>query len=378
MKTLLIRWYRSLSKVLVGILRQARPVRVSFFVIPPDFDPNRAEAFSERVRTALNEAAVVLMISLGQRTGLFRAMAEHGPGTANQIAIRAGLHERYVREWLAAMVTGRVVEFDLSLQSYRLPAEHARSLSRGALPLGLGWLARLIPILGANEGRIVECFRTGGGVPESEYPDFVEFHEDLQAQLSAAVPETVLPLVPGLDARLRAGIDVLEVGCGGGRVLESLAERYPASRFTGWEESGVPGRGSAAPNVRLHARPYTDPAEPEYDVALTFWSLHTHPDPGRALRVIRGALREGGLYLMQDVRGSSDAHNNVGHPMAPLVYAMSCLHCLGVSLAEGGEGLGAFWGEELSLRMLREAGFDSIDVRQTSSDFTNNYYLAYV
>jgi hypothetical protein len=244
MKTLLIRWYRSLSKVLVGILRQPRPDRVSFFVIPPDFDPNRAEAFSERVRSALNEAAVVLMISLGQRTGLFRAMAEHGPGTPNQIAIRAGLHERYVREWLAAMVTGGVVEFDVSLQSYRLPAEHARSLSRAALPLGLGWLARLIPILGANEGRIVECFRTGGGVAESEYPDFAAFHEDLQAQLSATIPRTVLPLVPGLDARLRAGIDVLEVGCGGGRVLESLAERYPASRFTTWAAINLGTNGS--------------------------------------------------------------------------------------------------------------------------------------
>lgn len=347
-------------------------------MLPEDFDPNRAEAFTERLRTALNESAVILMISLGQRTGLFRAMAEHGPGTANQIAIRAGLHERYVREWLAAMVTGGVVEFDLSLESYRLPAEHARSLSRAALPLGLGWLARLIPMLGANEGRIVECFRNGGGVPESEYPGFPEFHVDLQAQLSAALPETVLPLVPGFDARLRDGIDVLEVGCGGGRVLESLAERYPASRFTGWEETGVPAGGSRAPNVRLYARSYTQPtAQPEFDVALTFWSLHTHPDPGRALRVIRGSLREGGFYLMQDVRGSSEPYNNVGHPMAPLVYAMSCLHCLSVALAEGGEGLGAFWGEELSLRLLREAGFGKIDVRQTSSDFTNNYYLAH-
>src|SRR5215217_862123 len=140
-----------------------------------EFDQVRAERFAERMVDALNEGAIALMTSTGHRTGLFDAMAGLPPSTSEQIATAAGLKERYVREWLAAMVVGRIVEHNPEGPeggTYRLPQEHAAFLTRAAAPDNIAVTAQFIPLMGAVEDGIVESFKNGGGLPYSAFPHF--------------------------------------------------------------------------------------------------------------------------------------------------------------------------------------------------------------
>jgi hypothetical protein len=201
-----------------------------------NFDQERAEAFAERLVDVLNSASIALMTSIGHRTGLFDAMAGLPPSTSDQIANAANLNERYVREWLAAMVVGRVVEHDPEDETYHLPQEHAAFLTRAASPDNIAVTAQFIPLLASVEDGVVESFENGGGVPYSAYPRFHEvMAEDSGQTVVAALKDHILPLVPGLTERLEAGIDVLDVGCGSGRALNLMARKFPNSRFLGYD-----------------------------------------------------------------------------------------------------------------------------------------------
>ncbi|HEU5100821.1 MAG TPA: methyltransferase domain-containing protein, partial [Roseiflexaceae bacterium] len=115
---------------------------------------------------------------------------------------------------------------------------------------------------------------------------------------------------------------------------------------------------------------------PAFDLVTTFDAIHDQADPAQVLRNIRRALRPGGVYLMQDIRASSELHGNMDHPLAPLLYTISTLHCTSVSLADNGAGLGTMWGEELALAMLADAGFAEVEVKQLEHDIVNSYYIA--
>jgi 2-polyprenyl-3-methyl-5-hydroxy-6-metoxy-1,4-benzoquinol methylase len=349
------------------------------------FDEKRAEAFASKMLGVLNNSAIALMTSVGHRTGLFDALAALPPSTSEEIARAARLDERYVREWLGAMVTGGVVEYDAGARAYRLPAEHAAFLTRAASPNNLAVTTQFVPIMAAVEDQIIERFREGGGVPYSAYPRFHEVmaEESAQSVLSGLL-DSILPLVPGLKESLREGIDVLDVGCGRGRAINLLAEAFPGSRFAGYdlsEEAVAQARAEAEAkglsNVRFEVRDATEfRAGESYDLITAFDAVHDQAHPDRVLANISGALRPGGVFLMQDIRGSSHLERNLDHPTGPFNYTISCLHCMTVSLAQGGVGLGAMWGEELAQEMLGEAGFTRVRVEQLPHDIINSYYVA--
>lgn len=348
-------------------------------------DPERLQAFGARIQGVLNDAALALMISIGHRSGLFDAMHRHGPGTSDALARHAGLHERYVREWLGAVVCGRVVTYDPATAVYALPVEHAAFLTRAARPNNLAATAQWIPLLAGVEDEILACFEKGGGVP---YASFARFHEVMAEEsdqsVVAALTDAILPLVPGLEARLDAGIDVLDVGCGSGRALVHLARRHPKSRFTGFDQSAEAveaARAEAAEwglsNLRFAVRDVAElGADGEFDVVTAFDAIHDQARPGAVLAAVAAALRPGGVFLMQDIRGTSRLDRDVEIPMAPFLYTVSCLHCMTVSLAAGGAGLGSMWGAELACRMLAEVGFHDVSVRTLPHDPINQYYVA--
>jgi SAM-dependent methyltransferase len=351
----------------------------------PDIDQARAEEFAERMVGVLNEGAIALMTSIGHRTGLFDAMAGLPPSTSEKIASAAGLNERYVREWLGAMVVGRIVEHEPEEGTYRLPQEHAAFLTRSASPDNIAAFAQYIPLLGSVEDGIVESFKNGGGVPYSAFPRFHEvMAEDSGQTVLPALTDHILPLVPGLTERLEAGIDVLDVGCGSGRALNLMAHTFPNSRFLGYDLSGeaiARARAEAQEHSITNARFEVKDAatldeEASYDLITTFDAVHDQADPGAVLKGIAAALREDGVYLMQDIAGSSHHHNNLEHPIGPFLYTISTMHCMTVSLAQGGEGLGAMWGEEKAKEMLEEAGFTRVGIEQLPHDFQNYYYIA--
>jgi ubiquinone/menaquinone biosynthesis C-methylase UbiE len=352
-----------------------------------EFDRHKAEAFSAGLLDALNHGALCLMISIGHRTGLFDAMSEMPPATPEEIAARAGLNERYVREWLGAMVTGRVVEVDPSTMRYSLPAEHEAALTRAAGADNMAALTQYISLLGGVEDDIVECFKNGGGVPYSRFPRFqAVMAEDSGQSVMATLESHVIPLVPGLHERLNEGIRVLDVGCGWGRTITRMAELYPKSSFVGLdlsEEAVAHARRKALekslPNIEFIAADAADfdqRSEAEsFDFITTFDAVHDQAKPLSVLKGIHRALRPDGVYLMQDIKGSSHVHNNIGHPVGTFLYTVSCMHCMTVSLAQGGEGLGAMWGEEKTREYLARAGFRSVEKRELAHDIQNNWYI---
>jgi 2-polyprenyl-3-methyl-5-hydroxy-6-metoxy-1,4-benzoquinol methylase len=350
------------------------------------FHSDRAEVFANRALEIMNNAGTALMISVGHRTGLLDTMSVSGVTTSDELAKSAGCNERYVREWLAAMTVSGIVLYDPVAMTYHLPPEHAAFLTRAATPDNIAVLAQYISILGGVEDDVVECFKVGGGVP---YAKFERFHEvmaeDSGQAVDTALIEQVLPLVPGLFDRLTSGIDVLDVGCGSGRALIRLAEQFPSSRLVGLdfsdeavERAATEAQRRNLSNIRFEMRDATELEESEgYDLITTFDAIHDQAYPARVLTAIRDALRPDGVYLMQDIAGSSHLERNLDHPLAPILYTISCMHCMTVSLASGGDGLGTMWGEETALRMLAEANFHPVTTHRIDGDIQNNYYIAH-
>ncbi|MEJ2374306.1 MAG: class I SAM-dependent methyltransferase [Pseudolabrys sp.] len=351
------------------------------------FDANRSEAFGKRLIDVLNSGATSLMLSVGHRTGLFDVMASMAPATSAQIADRAGLQERYVREWLGAMTVGRIIDHDGEAGTYSLPPEHAAWTTRDASNGNLAVFAQYIPILGSVEEEIVRCFHNGGGVAYERYRRFHEvMAEDSGQTVLPALVDYILPLVLGLIGRLENGIRVLDVGCGRGKAVNLMARMFPNSRFVGYdlsEKAITFALNEAAEqgnkNADFIARDLSDfdqSAEPGcFDLVTTFDAIHDQANPRAVLRGIRRSLVDDGVYLAQDIKGSSHHQADRDHPIGPLLYTVSCMHCMTVSLAQGGEGLGAMWGREKALEYMRSAGFSDVQVNELPHDIQNYYYV---
>jgi 2-polyprenyl-3-methyl-5-hydroxy-6-metoxy-1,4-benzoquinol methylase len=353
----------------------------------PTATQSEVDAFAERLLGLLNAGATCLLISLGHRTGLFDVMADSAPLTSEELAARAELDERYVREWLAGMSVARIVEHDAGGQRFSLPAAHGNSLTRRNPGGNMAVFAQYVPLLGRVEDELLECFRKGGGVEYSRYTRFHEvMAEDSGQTVLSSLFSHILPLVPGLIERLERGIRVLDLGCGRGLALQALAARFPNSSFVGYDlsESAIAYAAKRAAqcgldNVRFYTRDlssFDGDAEPgAFDFVTTFDAVHDQKDPLALLRGIRRTLAPGGVYLMQDIHGAGHVGGDMDHPMGPLLYTISCMHCMTVSLAQGGAGLGAMWGRARADEFLREAGFESIEIHRLAHDPQNDYYV---
>jgi len=349
------------------------------------FDETKAEQFAERMIGAFNDAALITMTSIGHRTGLFDTLADMTPAPLSVISAKAGLSERYVREWLAVMVTSKVVDYDPVDRTYHLPAEHAAFTTRASTPNNLAVTAQFVPLAAGIEDIIVDRFRTGEGV---HYHDYARFHEvmaeDSGQTVVAALFDHILPMVPGLADNLTDGIDVVDVGCGAGRAMLTLAQAFPASRFTGIDlsEEAI-GKARAAAeqaglnNITFEARDLsTLKTLGSFNLVTAFDAVHDQKDPQGLLDCVARSLKPDGLFLMQDIGGSSDLERNVDHPLGPFLYTISTMHCMPVSLAQGGPGLGTMWGEEMAVEMLERAGFANVSTQRLPHDPFNVYYLA--
>ena len=353
----------------------------------PAFDAARAEAFVGKFLGAMNGAAMILMTSVGHRTGLFDALAEVSPCTVAELARKAGLAERYVREWLAVMTTSRVVDYDPRTGLYTLPAEHAAWLTRAAAPNNVAANAQFIGVIAGVEDEIVEHFRDGHGVHYHEYARFHEVMGEHTGQnIVMNLVDHILPLAEGSIAALQRGIDVVDVGCGAGGALLLLAEKFPRSRFTGidlcrdaFEEAEALAAEKGLTNLVFKELDVGNVASlGDYDLVLAFDAVHDQRDPQEMLRTVRRSLKPGGTHLMVDIGGSSRLENNLDHPLGAYLYVVSTMHCTPVSLAQGGEGLGTMWGVELAGEMLAKAGFGKVQMTRLPHDPFNAYFVARV
>jgi SAM-dependent methyltransferase len=339
-------------------------------------DEARAQEFAGRIFGIYTGAMLSAMIDIGHRTGLFEAAAQ-GPASSPELARRAGLHERYVREWLGSMASSNIVEYDAASETYRLPPEHAACLTG----IGSGNLApfgQLNTHLATHVAEVARVFRDGGGVPyEAFRPEFTDAMDAVgRGAFDGDLIDIWLACVAGLKETLTDGARVADVACGTGHAVVLLAREFPRSTFTGYDidqDAIARGRAEAAAagvmNAHFEVRDIADLiVDQPFDVVFVFDAIHDMVAPAVVLRRIYDALAPGGVFFMKEPRVSSDLADNIGNPFAPMVYGISTLHCLTVSLAHGGTGLGTAWGEQVARRMVAEADFGDLRVYDTPGD----------
>jgi len=347
-------------------------------------DPDAVEAFASQVFGYYTGGMLTFMIDIGHRTGLFAALADR-PATSDELARRTGLHERYVREWLGALTTGRVLTYEPADTTYALPPAHAACLTGGGAN-DLAPVSRLATHLAKHVDAVTDTFHHGGGVPYERYrPEFTDVMDGLnRGKLDELLLSEWLPLAPGLAERLAAGARVADIGCGTGHAIVLMAQAYPDSTFIGYDiadDALAAGRAEAravgVTNVRFEQRDVAELVTDEpVDVVVVFDAIHDQVAPATVLRRMHDALTSGGQLFMVDINAASDIADNLEHPLAPFLYATSVLHCMTISLAHDGAGLGTVWGRQLARQMLTDAGFSDIVDRDAPSDPFNAIYTA--
>lgn len=348
------------------------------------YDEAVADAFRKRMFGTFSGGIVTLQVDLAVRTGLLDTLAA-GTGTSDELAARADLQERYVRECLGTLVTAGIVDYDAASRTYALPAAHAAVLTGGGSG-NVAPLARMVALLAPHVPGVATAFREGGGVPYEAYrPEFTTVMDQLSRGLmDGQLLDGILPVAGDLTQRLTAGLRAADVGCGTGHAVNLMAQAFPASRFVGFDfsaEAIAAGRAEAAamglPNAQFEVHDVsTLPTDSPFDVMFAFDAIHDQRDPAAVLRSIHDALVDDGLFVMMDVRGNSALEDNVGNPFAPMLYGISTLHCMPVSLALGGAGLGTMWGEQTACQMLTDAGFIDLEVHPVPDDPMDSIYLA--
>lgn len=348
------------------------------------FDKKKSENFADKLLSIINGGPLSLMISIGHRTRLFDTLGDLGKANLQVIADKAKLNKRYVKEWLGAMVTGRIIEYDSMNETFFLPPEHTAWLTRKAGSNNIAVFGQYTSVLGGVEDEIVKCFKNGGGVP---YEKFHRFHEvmaeDSGLSVGTALFEHILPLEPGINQKLEHGITVLDIGCGSGRTINMMAEAFPKSSFTGidlCEEPILKARFEA--NEKGNTNVWFETAdlthyEPDnqYDLITAFDAIHDQARPDKVLKTIFKSLKDDGIFLMQDIYGHSHLEKNMDHPLASMLYAISTMHCMTVSLAQNGMGLGTMWGVDTAEKMLKQAGFNHVKMHKLDHDIQNAYFI---
>ena len=344
-----------------------------------------ADVYASRIGRTLNSGFVALLISIGHRTRLFDTMAALPPSTSQDVAVAAGLAERYVREWLAAMTAARIVHYDVRTGTYFLPIEYAAVLTRNAGSANLAPATELLSLLAGVEDLVVAGFHSGGGVTPEAYE---RVHALMENQKRQVVDEdyvrAMLELVPGLEHRLSVGATVLDAGCGDGAVLTVMGRMFPRSAFRGYDishrsidDANERLDEAGLRNVEFAVGDVASLDEPRcYDFVLALESIHEQAFPRLALRNIANSLKRDGVFLMQEVAASSHLARNAENPYAPMLYALSLMHAVPVALAQDGEALGRMWGEERARQMLKEAGFTKVRFDSLACDPLRHFSVA--
>ncbi len=338
-------------------------------------DPDRLKAYSFLLFSKLEGAMTSGMVHLGDRLGLYRtlATAPSGGWTTKELAAAAGLQERWVREWAHNQAAAKLLEWSDGadgVERFSMAPEAVAVLADADHPaFGMGMFHRLPQTMHLLE-EIAVSFRTGVGL------DYDAFGPEGAAGIERSfgpwyrnflVP-VALPALDGVVERLEVGARAIDIGCGAGLAVLTMAAAFPQSRFDGYDISEhalargrdlAPRRGLE--NAAFHqARRDPIPSDRSVDFVTTFDCIHDMTDPAGMMEVIRGAIRDDGVWLLVDIKGrDSFAENVEKNPMAPMMYGVSVMSCMSSALSEpGGAGLGTLGlPESLARLMTADAGF---------------------
>lgn len=331
---------------------------------PVDWD--KAKRFLGQLTDDLGGAMLGALTYIGDRLGIFKALPPGQWIGSEELARRTGLDERYLREWLGGMTAAGYVMYQPDDRTYMLPVEHAMALADEDSPFFMGgFIQMLVPNI-TMAPRVAEAFRTGSGVGQHEYPPetFRAMERSSANMYRRLLLRKWLPAMPEVVDALNAGATVADVGCGMGRAVIAIARAFPKARVYGFdvhpasveharanaEEAGVSGR------VTFEVRDGTRLPEASFDFVSTFDVVHDAHDPVALMRSIRNSLRPGGTYLMSEMNVSANPEENI-NPRGRMMYSISTLYCLSVSLADGGAGIGTLMGEPKARELAAEAGF---------------------
>jgi 2-polyprenyl-3-methyl-5-hydroxy-6-metoxy-1,4-benzoquinol methylase len=321
---------------------------------------------------------------IGDRTGLFKAMAGAGALTVEQLAGKTSLSARYVREWLGAMATARYVEYDAAADTYLLTPEYAAALADEDSPFFIGGYFQMAQAAVTVAPKVAEAFKTGKGVTQAEYP--IGFFEAAERNSRTRYLHKLLrkwiPAMPQVVERLKAGGTAADVGCGGGRAAIMIAQAFPQARLFGYDihaESIERARHNAAAEGvgdRVSFDTFDGGQLPaaKFDFVSTFDVVHDAVDPVALMTAIRRSLKDEGTYLVQEVNVSDKVEENM-KPLGKMIYSVSTLYCMTTSLAHGGAGIGTAMGEKKARELASAAGFKRFTRLPIKDDFAVLYEL---
>jgi SAM-dependent methyltransferase len=333
----------------------------------PTIDPARLDAFVLRALGDLSSAYTGVMVSLGGKLGLYRAMAGAGPVSAREVARRAGCAERYVQEWLNAQAAAGYLDYHAGSETYELSPEQALVLADEDSPVYIPPAWQVPPSLWADEDKSLEAFRTGRGVAWGEHDPRLScgsaafYRNGYRASLVAEW----LPALEGVVARLEAGTTVADVGCGHGHSTTLMAKAFPRSRFHGYDlhapSLDAARRNALAAGVGEHASfdaaSATDYPDRQYGLVCFFDCLHDMGDPVAAARHAARTLAPDGTVLLVEPFAHDRVEDNLSL-VGSLYYAASTTVCCAHAIADGGKlVMGAQAGEARLAEVFRKAGF---------------------
>lgn len=328
-----------------------------------------ARPFVERVFEEFVAAMSLPMVVLGDRLGLYKAMANAGPLTPAEVAARTGTAERYVREWLAQQAAGGYVQYDRETGRFTLPDEHAEVLADEASPMFMGGAFQLAFGYTHSARHVLEVFRSGSGLPY-EHQDmdvFAGVERFYLPAYTASLTTTWIPALAGVSERLAAGARIADVGCGHGVSTLLLARAYPACEVVGIdyhagsiERAKERARAAGlADRVRFEVATACE-LSGRHDLILLLDCLHDMGDPEAACRHLRAALEPAGTLLVVEPFAGDTLEENLT-PLGRAYYAASTLNCVPTSLSQPhGLALGAQAGEARLREIMTRAGFRRI------------------
>ncbi|MBA3826754.1 MAG: methyltransferase domain-containing protein [Ktedonobacterales bacterium] len=324
--------------------------------------------------------------TVGDRLGLFTTLAASGPLTSADFATRAGINERYGREWLSAMACHGYITYDDATKRFRMTPEQAFVLANPESPLYLiGALVMAQPYW-ANIDLLAAAFQQGGGVPQERFGEhfWCGFERFSYTFFRNSLVQEWIPAMPAVEARLRDGGTVADVGCGNGQALIILAKAFPQSTFVGYDSYPA---AIAAANKNAQAAGVSDRVRYEvcdvtqgipgtYDLITTYDVVHDMPHPRPALGAIKAALNPGGTYFVLEFNFFGDLQQNIDHPLGigAFGYSASTNYCMTQALAVGGDGTGTCMGEAKMRELAAEAGFTHFQRRDFPSNPFNIFY----
>ena len=338
--------------------------------LTPPLASSEIEAFVGQVVTDLSAAFSGVLVNVGRKLGLYRAMVDLGPCTSTELAEATGIRERYVREWLANQAAGFYVAYDPEKQTYALPPAQAMVLALEQSPIFMAPAFEVAASFWLDEDQIVEIFRSGEGLGwhAHNHRMFCGTESFFRTGYRAHLVSEWLPALDGVVERLKCGARVADIGCGHGASTIVMAQAFPRSSFIGLDyhdASIVTARKRAAEqgvtgNIAFEVKAATEFDGHDFDLICFMDCLHDLGDPVGALARCRMALKPDGKVLLVEPYAGDRLEENL-NPIGRMYYAASAMACTPNSLSqEVGLGLGAQAGEERLRRIAREAGFSNL------------------